>query len=80
MTKPDPINPAAPDCKSRCVEVFMRRRDGLTRTSSAAATGSAADNLQNCFGHKKCERAAGRRRLQRFVRPIAWLLRGQRNT
>src|SRR5436309_1195457 len=42
----------------------------LTRRSSAAATGSAAENLLNCFSHRKRERAAGSRRLQRFVRPL----------
>src|SRR6266581_4328196 len=40
----------------------------LTRQSSAAATGSAAENLVNCSSHKKRERAAGSRRLQRLVR------------
>jgi hypothetical protein len=40
----------------------------LTSQSSAAATGSEAENLWNCFSHKNCERAAGSRRLQRFVR------------
>ena len=42
----------------------------LTRTSSAAATGSATENLLNCFNHKKRERAAGARRLLRLVRAI----------
>jgi hypothetical protein len=41
----------------------------LTRTRSATATRSEAENLPNYFNHKKCERAAGSRRLQRFVRP-----------
>jgi hypothetical protein len=40
----------------------------LTRRSSVAATGSEADNLWNCFSHKKRERAAGSRRLERLVR------------
>src|SRR5947207_1217553 len=42
----------------------------LTRTSSAAATGSAAGNLRNCFSHKEFERAAGSCRLQRLVRAV----------
>jgi hypothetical protein len=40
----------------------------LTRPGSAAATGSAAENLLNDFNHRKCERTAGSRRLQRLVR------------
>src|SRR5436190_14883342 len=47
---------------------MMSMRD-LTRTSSAAATESEAENLLKYFSHKKCERTAGSRRLQRFVRP-----------
>ena len=40
----------------------------LTRRSSAAATGSEAENLLKYFGHKKAERAAGSRRLELLVR------------
>jgi hypothetical protein len=47
----------------------ITQRTDLTRTSSAAATESAAGNLWNCFSHKECGRTAGSRRLQRLVRP-----------
>src|SRR5207244_6408682 len=64
--------------RARCGGLERTLRNGdkhLTRTSSAAATGSAAENLQNCFNHKKCERAAGSRRLQRIVRPLGFIAR-----
>src|ERR1044071_7847370 len=51
-------------------------RQHLTRTSSAAATGSEAENLLKYFSDKNCERTAGSRRLQRFVRPLVSNVRG----
>src|SRR5437773_1858273 len=48
----------------RTMTATANERIDLTRKSSAAATGSEAENLWNCFNHKKCERTAGSRRLR----------------